>query len=134
MHESKPVGLSEAAAQPMRVLVVDDEPLIRLVAADDFRDLGGFDVIEAANADEAWEYLQSGALVDAVFTDHRMPGSMTGAELAVRIRSHYPHIKIILTSAFYEGTEWDEPVVHKPYEIESTIAALKQWFQSRNRL
>lgn len=57
------------------ILVVDDEILLRLSIADEFRAYG-YAVVEAANADEALSILQSGTVIHAVFTDVRMPGSM----------------------------------------------------------
>jgi CheY-like chemotaxis protein len=74
-----PQSRVEIAARPgvPRILVVEDEALIRFVIADALRELGA-SVVEAASADEAWQYLTAGGSVDLVFTDHRMPGSMTG--------------------------------------------------------
>jgi CheY-like chemotaxis protein len=63
-----------------RILVVEDEALIRFDMAEALRGLG-VSVVEAASADEAWQYLTDGGSVDLVFTDHRMPGSMTGGQL-----------------------------------------------------
>ena len=68
---------------PARILVVEDEPLTRFAMAEALRDLG-VSVVEAASADEAWQYLMAGGSVDLVFTDHWMSGSMTGAQLAAR--------------------------------------------------
>ena len=54
-----------------RILLVEDEPLIRFAMAEALRELG-VSVVEAASADEAWQYLTAGA-ADLVFTDHQMP-------------------------------------------------------------
>jgi PleD family two-component response regulator len=70
---------------PAHVLLVEDEVLIRSVIAETLRDAGLL-VIEAANADEAWSYLQTGASVDLVFSDIQMPGSMDGIELARKVK------------------------------------------------
>jgi CheY-like chemotaxis protein len=51
-----------------RVLVVEDEPLIRFAIADALRD-EGVSVIEAATGDEAWEHLQIDSDIDIIFTD-----------------------------------------------------------------
>jgi CheY-like chemotaxis protein len=59
-----------------------------------------------------------------VFTDHRMPGSMTGAQLAARIRRQYPTVIVIVTSAYFEDREWSERVVTKPYNLLETAADL----------
>ena len=79
-----PLSGIEMAPQPAhaRILVVEDEPLIRFVIAEALRELG-VSVVEAASADEAWQYLTAVGSADLVFTDHRMPGSMTGRSSSV---------------------------------------------------
>jgi CheY-like chemotaxis protein len=68
----------ESAPQsvPARILVVEDEPLIRFAMAEALRELG-VSVVEAASTDEAWQYLTAGGSVDLVFTDHRMRGLLS---------------------------------------------------------
>ena len=99
-----------------RILIVEDEPLIRMTISATLRDLSAC-VIEASSADEAWNYLTSGGSVDLVFSDHRMPGSITGAQLARRIRERFPQVRVVLTSAFLDDKDWLEPVVTKPYDL-----------------
>jgi CheY-like chemotaxis protein len=113
----------ESRSAPARILVVEDEPLTRFVVSEGLRELGAA-VVEAASADEAWQYLTAGGLVDLVFTDHRMPGAMTGAQLAARIRQQYPTLAVVVTSAFSDVPEWPEPNVTKPYDLFKTAAAL----------
>jgi two-component system, response regulator PdtaR len=117
----------ESARQPVsaRILVVEDEPLIRFAMAEALRELG-VSVVEAASADEAWQYLTAGGSVDLVFTDHRMPGSMTGGQLATRIRRQYPSLVVIVTSAYFDDRGWSEPVVPKPYNPFETATALAE--------
>jgi len=121
------MSMSESNGEPQphgaRILVVEDEPLIRFGIAEALRDVGAY-VVEAASADEAWDYLSSGEMVDVVFTDHRMPGSMTGRQLASRIARQYPAIKVILTSAYLDDREWTAPVLAKPYAVNQTAEAL----------
>ena len=108
-----------------RILVVEDEPLIRFAMAEALRELG-VSVVEAASADEAWQYLTAGGSVDLVFTDNRMPGSMTGAQLAVRVRRQFPGLIVIVTSAYFDDREWSEPVLTKPYHLFETAADLAE--------
>jgi CheY-like chemotaxis protein len=123
--EGMPQSGIETAPQsvPARILVVEDEPLIRFAVAEALRELG-VSVVEAASADEAWQYLMAGGSADLVFTDHRTPGSMTGAQLAARIRRQYPTVIVIVTSAYFEDREWSERVVTKPYNLLETAADL----------
>ncbi|MGD0634422.1 MAG: response regulator [Beijerinckiaceae bacterium] len=108
---------------PVRILVAEDEPFIRHAIAEELRTLGVF-VIEAATACEAWDYFTGGGQADLVFTDHQMPGEMTGAELAVRINSLYPSLKIILTSGSVKAQDWSGPVLRKPYLPGKTATGL----------
>jgi CheY-like chemotaxis protein len=96
-------------------VVVEDEAFIRFAMAEALREKG-VSVVEAASGDEAWQYLTAGGSVDLVFTDHRMPGSMSGAQLAARIKTQY-RIAVIVTSAFFDGLEWSDPIVEKPYDL-----------------
>lgn len=58
----------------------------------------GFEVVEAANADQAISILESRFDITVVFTDVQMPGSMDGLKLAATVRGRWPPIKIITTS------------------------------------
>ena len=108
-----------------RILLVEDEPLIRFAMAEALRELG-VSVVEAASADEAWQYLTAGGAADLVFTDHRMPGSMTGSQLAAWIRRRRPLLGVIVTSGYFDDREWGEPILPKPYDLLKTAAALAE--------
>jgi CheY-like chemotaxis protein len=112
------------------ILIVEDEALIRLDAADMIRD-AGYDVVEAANADQAIVILESRFDITVVFTDIEMPGSMDGLKLAAAIRGRWPPIKIIATSGDARVTLDDLPkggrFLAKPYtppEIAGAISNL----------
>ena len=79
------------------VLIVEDEPVLRMVAMDFIED-AGFDPIEAENADEAVRILEGRPDIRIVFTDIDMPGSLDGMKLAACVRDRWPPIEIILTS------------------------------------
>lgn len=79
------------------VLIVEDEPLVRLCAAQTVED-AGYEVIEAESADEAIAILESRRDIRVIFTDIHMPGSMDGLKLAHAVRHRWPPIKIIVTS------------------------------------
>lgn len=115
----------EPGLVPARILVVEDEVLIRLALADALRG-AGFSVVEASNADEALSYLQAGGHIDLVFSDINMPGSLNGLELALRIRDDFPFLAIILTSG-YELTQKLNGIgrfIQKPYAMDHAVAAV----------
>jgi hypothetical protein len=61
------------------ILIVEDEFLLRLDSAE-MIESAGFEVVQAANADEAIAILKTRQDIHVVFTDIQMPGSMDGAE------------------------------------------------------
>jgi CheY-like chemotaxis protein len=91
----------------------------------------GFEVVEAANADEAIAILESRLDITIVFTDIQMPGSMDGLKLAVAVRDRWPPIKIVATSGQVTLGPGDLPqgsrFLQKPYspaEIRKTLREL----------
>lgn len=116
-----------AAGDAPRVLVVEDEFLIRLVVADYLRE-AGFVVVEASSGDEARSILQAGALIDLVFTDVRMPGSMDGLELLNFVREIRPNVPVLVTSGHLEGdlayAGGAARFLRKPYDLQRLVDGL----------
>jgi CheY-like chemotaxis protein len=82
---------------PKEVLVVEDEPLVRMVAADALSD-HGIMAWEAGDADEALELLERHPRIGLLFTDVDMPGAKDGLELAHEVSSARPDVELIVTS------------------------------------
>ncbi len=80
-----------------RILLVEDDFLIRSSAADYFRDTG-FEVCEAVNAHEAMVVLSAGATIDAVFCDVNLASDIDGLVFSRWLAEHHPKLPIILTS------------------------------------
>jgi CheY-like chemotaxis protein len=103
--------------QPL-VLVVEDDPLVRVFGADVLED-AGFAVIEAGDAEEALHILEARSDVRVVFTDIEMPGSLNGLGLAWRIRELWPEIHVLITSGRHVPSLDEMPredrFVPKPY-------------------
>jgi CheY-like chemotaxis protein len=81
----------------MRILVVEDEPLIRLGLLSAIED-AGYAVADAANADEAIRKLETLADIRLIVTDVDMPGSMNGIRLAHYVRRKWPPIQLVVIS------------------------------------
>ncbi|SFB57047.1 Response regulator containing CheY-like receiver, AAA-type ATPase, and DNA-binding domains [Rhizobium sp. NFR07] len=124
------LGLDATAPPIRRVLVVDDEPLIRFATVDAL-EAAGFEVVEAGNADEAF-ILFEGTQIDAVFTDVNMPGSTDGLGLMNRIRSRSPGTRVIVTSGHVRLGAFDlasgVSFIPKPYNHDEIIDMLKVSF------
>jgi len=101
MRFSEMIDPAAETAAAVRVLVVEDEFLIRMLVAEHLRD-SGFTVIEAMNADEAIAILTAGALVDIIFSDVRMPGAVDGMGLLDFIRRTRPSVPVVMTSGHLE--------------------------------
>ncbi len=82
---------------PSRVLIVEDEPLIRMSVVGMVEDTGR-QTVEAANADDAIRVLTHRSDIGLLFADVEMPGSMNGYELAHIVHERWPDIAIVITS------------------------------------
>lgn len=114
-------------AKPV-LLIVEDDFLVRIVAAEFARE-AGFCAVEAADADQAIRILQSRPDVRVVFTDIDMPGSMDGLELAQVVRHRWPPIKVVLTSGKMRPLPDELPdhshFVPKPYDYPGLTGLLR---------
>lgn len=126
----------QADREPL-VLVVEDEVLIRIAAADHLRHCG-FRVAEASNAVEAQELILSGLKVDLVFSDITMPGALDGMGLTQWLQEHAPDVPVILTSGVTSSLEaakqactnihWLAP---KPYDYDVVVNQIRGALSAR---
>ena len=136
--ESKPedeiaIPKRELPQQPGTILVVDDEKRVLTVAVRNLESLG-FRVLVAGDAHQALEVLASdGDEIDIIFSDIKMPGDMTGRQLAAEVLKSYPSIGILLATGYEQDgpssentqlPEWQVPVLNKPYSKSELIAAV----------
>ncbi len=114
----------------LHVLVVEDEPLQRMMAIDLVED-AGFEAIGAADAEEAVRILEARSDIRIVFTDIDMPGSIDGMMLAAAIRDRWPPIEIIITSGHIREEEVVIPVrgvfFPKPYDTRRVTQKLVEF-------
>lgn len=119
------------AIPPVRrvVLVVEDEPLQRMMAVDLVED-AGFEAVEAMGSDDAVRILESRPDIRIVFTDIDMPGGLDGMKLAAAIRDRWPPIELIIVSGRRVPTLDEIPArglfFSKPYERIEVAAALRR--------
>ena len=116
--------------QPV-VLMVEDEPLVRLTQVDILREAEIW-VVEAQDADEAFELLKTRPDIRAVLTDVNMPGSMDGFALARWVRANKPGMEVILTSGIERSADIAAtlceagPLMKKPYSSQDVVDRLRQ--------
>ncbi|WP_046868269.1 response regulator [Microvirga massiliensis] len=108
--------VAEPFGQGRKVLVVEDDPAVRQVAVSTLKSLG-FQVQEAETGDDAARLLQRDGEILLVLSDVRMPGDMTGIDLARLVRQERPSVRVLLTTGYVEGdsTVDDVDLLYKPY-------------------
>ena len=111
------------------VLVVEDEPLVRMVAAATIED-AGFETIEAVGAESAIVILEFRRDIRIVFADIHMQGSMDGIKLARVVRDRWPLVELILTSGLIKIGQRDLPErsVFLPGRAHGCAHALRRQF------
>jgi len=115
---------------PVRVLLVEDELLIRLLAAEVLHE-EGFKVIEAADGTQAVQLIDGPDGFDLLLTDVQMPGPIDGIQVAIHARKRYPSIPVVVVSARplnarrLDGLGLRKTFVSKPYELAACRSAWK---------
>ncbi|RMF81096.1 MAG: response regulator, partial [Nitrospirae bacterium] len=135
-----PLAAAEAApAEPLpeaeaagghTILVVDDEPLIRMVA-ERFLERAGFRVVAAENGEQALDLLRrEGQRIDLVLLDLTMPG-MRGPQVVAALRAFLPDLPVVITSGYSEQSVTQATWAHevqgflaKPFDRKSLLAAI----------
>jgi CheY-like chemotaxis protein len=118
-----------AVADAPVVVVVEDEPLIRLVANDILAE-AGFRALEACSAEEALTLLEAKPDAVALVTDVRMPGSLDGFGLVRIVASRWPETGLVVVSGDATPGEGDLPkgaiFLAKPYQPSALVEAVRK--------
>lgn len=109
------------------VLIVEDEALVRDIAADEFAE-AGYAVVTADDDRSALAVLESSRKIDLLFTDIRIPGTLDGWAIADRARHLRPAIPVIYATGF--SAEQVQMVAgalffKKPYRVAAIIDAAR---------
>jgi CheY-like chemotaxis protein len=106
------------------VLVVEDEPFVRVVTAEMLSDLG-YLVAEAASASDALDIIAGGLEPDILVTDYLMPG-MNGTDLARRVLADRPLVHVLIVSAYAEKGGLDPGIAFlaKPFREQELASML----------
>jgi PAS domain S-box-containing protein len=131
------VRVTEPAAREaasIRILLVDDDPLVLAGTAALLEDLG-HQVFEASSARHALEILTGGTRIDVVITDHAMPG-MTGVELMAHLERMQPDLPVVLATGYAElpdGVDPNVPRLAKPFRQAGLAEAIERATSSLSR-
>ena len=122
--EGDTAASSPAATASSVVLVVDDEPDVRLVVRDILSDLG-YTILEAETGRAGLDIVTSGVHIDLLLTDVGLPGGMNGRQLADAARQHRPDLKVLFITGYAENVaignnrmEQGMQVMVKPFALE----------------
>jgi CheY-like chemotaxis protein len=109
-----------------RVLVVEDEALLRDVIAQELRD-HGYVVDEAETGEMAVEMLQAADHFDALFTDIRLPGSIDGWQVARDFRARFPEAPVFYATGYSSTREEVDRSMffRKPFKLPQLILCLQ---------
>ncbi|MCE4223262.1 PAS domain S-box protein [Methylobacterium sp. C25] len=119
------------AEQGQTVLIVDDEPTVRMLVAEVLEDLG-YTAIEAADGSAGLKMLRSDARIDLLVTDVGLPGGMNGRQMADAARVTRPDLKVLFITGYAEnavvGNGHLEPgmqVLTKPFVMEALASRIR---------
>lgn len=121
-------GVAADQKPSFTVLIVEDEPLVRLFTADILRG-AGYQIIEAEGATEALKALYSDQEIDLLFSDVLLPGTMGGLTLAEWVNANRPNMPVILSSGaggfsrYLEGRK-SVTFLAKPYDADQLLSAV----------
>jgi PAS domain S-box-containing protein len=110
------------------VLLVEDDPGVRAVAAGLLVDLG-CEVLTASDGPSALKLLEANPDVHLLLSDVVMPGGMSGVDLAEAATNLRPDLKVLLSTGYASdrlevaGNRW--PVLLKPYQADELVAAVR---------
>jgi CheY-like chemotaxis protein len=114
-------------ANPVTILIVEDEALVRLELADWIEERGLI-ALSAADADEAMALFEDHREIRLVLTDIKMPGVMDGVRLAHHVKRRWPPVRIVVMSGMTETGACELPrgsmFVPKPFEHDALWATM----------
>lgn len=118
------------------VMVVDDEPTVRMLVAEILHELG-YQCIEASDGAAGLKLLQSGARIDLLVTDVGLPGGMNGRQMADAARIDRPDLKVLFITGYAEnavvGNGHLDPGMHvmtKPFAMEALGSRIRELIEA----
>lgn len=104
------------AEQGETILVVDDEPTIRMLAVEVLKDLG-YTAIEAADGANGLKLLESDRRIDLLVSDVGLPGGINGRQLADAARALRPELKVLFITGYAENAVFSHGHLDAGYEV-----------------
>ncbi|WP_018259909.1 GAF domain-containing hybrid sensor histidine kinase/response regulator [Methylobacterium sp. WSM2598] len=128
---SPALAVAPRAGQGETVLIVDDEPSVRMLVTEVLEDLG-YVAIEAADGPSGLKVLQSGARIDLLITDVGLPGGMNGRQVADAARVTRPDLRVLFITGYAESAaigrglqEAGMAILTKPFVMDTLASRIK---------
>ena len=124
----KVAGMSDTGGKQSKVLIVEDEFLVRLTLAEALSD-EGFQVLEAETGDAALPMLQSHQGISLLLTDIHLPGTINGHALALKARENLPNLPVIFMTGGPDEEIDDsarDVFISKPYALATICKMAKR--------
>jgi len=119
------------AEQGETVLIVDDEPTVRMLVTEVLSDLG-YVALEASDGPAGLQILNSEVRIDLVITDVGLPGGMNGRQMADAARTVRPGLKVLFITGYAENAvvghghlEAGMHILTKPFAIEALASRIR---------
>jgi CheY-like chemotaxis protein len=119
-------------ASQVKILIVEDEPMILGLAHEEFED-AGYSVVAATDAHAALSALEADPEIDLLFTDISMPGTINGWALAKLARTMRPKLPVIYATGYsVEDPQLvpDALLFMKPYRLTNVIDAVRRFMKA----
>ena len=125
------VSAPDEAKDGETVLIVDDEPTVRMLVAEILED-AGYIAIEAGDGAAALKVLEREARIDLLVTDVGLPGGMNGRQVADAARVLRPDLKVLFITGYAENAavgnghlERGMEVVTKPFSMDTLASKIR---------
>ena len=136
---SSQIAILNRSEQTATVLIVDDEPTVRMLLIDVLEDMG-YGWIEAEDSATGLKILQSGARIDLLVSDVGLPGGMNGRQMADAGCISRPHLKVLFITGYAENAVLNNgylapgmAVLTKPFSIEMIAERIRSMVESNSR-
>ncbi len=119
------------------VLVVDDEPTVRMLIVDALGELG-YSCLEAADGPAGLRLLEGAERIDLLITDVGLPGGLNGRQVADAARAVRPELKVLFVTGYAENAvlnhghiEHGMEVLTKPFAVDDLTARVERIMRER---
>lgn len=131
-----PMGAPPRAEVGETVLIVDDEPTVRIMITEVLEDLG-YHAVEAADGRSGLQILNSSLKIDLLITDVGLPGGMNGRQMADAARVRRPDLKVLFITGYAESSVFENGnpqdgmhVLTKPFSVDSLARRIRSLIAS----